>query len=72
MPWRIFTASSMSGGLTTIDCLFNCYSFGEMVFLRNKSFSGLMVWWYECAGINFFVEEDKSVLVTGKKRKSSL
>ena len=28
-------------------------NYDEMVFLKNKSFAGLMIWWYECIGICF-------------------
>ena len=40
-------------GRAPFDRLFE-KRFDEMLFLENKSFADLMVWWYECLGIDFF------------------
>ena len=31
--------------------------FDEMVFLKNKSFGGLMVCWYDCLDIDIFAQD---------------
>ena len=40
-------------GRIPFDRLFD-RGFDELLFLKNKSFAGSMVWWYECLGIDFF------------------
>ena len=46
-----------SEGRTPLGCLCE-RGFDEMMFLKNKSFGGLIMWWYDhCLGINFFAED---------------
>ena len=42
-------------GRTPLDLLCE-KGFDEMPFLKNKCFGGMMVWWYDCLGINFFAQ----------------
>ena len=35
--------------------------FDDLVFLKNKSFADLMVWWYDCLGIDFFAVKSNSI-----------
>ena len=44
-------------GRTSFQCLCDKWSFDELLFLENKSFAGLMVWWYDCLDINLFMED---------------
>ena len=42
-------------GRTAFDIL--CMrGFDDLTFLGNESFGGLMVWWYDCLGIELFSE----------------
>ena len=43
-------------GRTTFDFLCE-KSRDELIFLENKSFGGLTVWWYDCLEINFFAAD---------------
>ena len=45
-------------GKTPLDCLHCEKHFDELLFLENKSFGGLMTWWYDhCLGINLFARD---------------
>ena len=43
-------------GKTPLDQLFE-KGFDEMPFLKNKYFGGMMVWWYDCLGMDLFTVE---------------
>ena len=46
-------------GRTPFDHLYFEKKVDTMLFLTNESFGGMMVWWYDCLGIDFFAEDAK-------------
>ena len=57
-------------GMTPLDCLVCKTTYDDMVFLKNKSFNGLMEWWYDCVGINLFARGFEVANLPNRKRKS--
>ena len=45
--------------------------YGDMPFLENKCFGGLMVWWFDCLDISLFAENFFELPGPSRKRKSS-
>ena len=41
---------------TPLNYLCSEKSFDDLLFLENKSLSGLIAWWYDCLDINLFME----------------
>ena len=57
IEWRQAAFMKDDEGKTPFDYLFE-KNFDELLFLENKSFAGLMVWWYShCLDISLFAED---------------